>query len=119
MIETWSDLPEDRPTFEMLLTALASLHQSAGGLDHPYHILTAPTGTLGGSNTVSDPHYHVLEGPMQSCNTDSEHHYAILEGPTSIPETSLVTDPAIFDIDSTSASIPSEYEIPSSATTVV
>ena len=93
MIDTWNDVPEDRPTFEKLVTSLVSLYQSTGGLDHHYHILNAPTDTLEGSNTACDPQYHVLEGPTANSMSgitciQNEHHYAVLEGPTSNPETS-------------------------------
>ena len=94
MIDTWNDRPEDRPTFEKLVTSLARLCQSTGDLNHHYHILDAPTIPVGERNTAPDAPYHVLEGPT-------------VPGQPPNPETSYS---AIND--SSSSSFPNEYEIP-------
>ena len=112
MIETWSDNPEDRPTFQKLVASLVSLCQSTGGLNHHYHILNAPTITVGERDGAPDTQYHVLEGPTAipvSDSAENVHHYAVLEGQTSNPETFVSTYSEINDVDN---SIPTEYEIP-------
>ena len=118
MYETWSDIPEDRPTFGKLVTSLTSLFHSTGDLDHHYHILNAPTGTAGDTNTSSRSHYHVLEGPTEnpeSGNENNECHYTVVEGPTSNPEAPTGTYSANQDVDNNLSGIPNEYEIPSPA----
>lgn len=100
MIDTWNDRPEDRPTFEKLVTSLARLCQSTGDLNHHYHILDAPAIPVGERNTAPDAPYHVLEGPtvpasgstgnaptntVESGNATSEPQYHVLEGPTANP----------------------------------
>ena len=117
MMETWSDNPEGRPTFQKLVASLASLYQSTGGLNHHYHILNAPTITVGERDGAPDAQYHVLEGPTAippvSGSAVNEHRYAVLEGPTPNPETSHSTYSEINDTrNDSSARNPNEYEIP-------
>ena len=110
MMETWSDAPEDRPTFKKLVASLVSLVQSAGGLNHHYHSLDAPTFAVEERNTAPDAPYHVPEGPTvpASGSTGNEHPYAVLEG-----QLSNSTYSVIDAVVNSSASNPKEYEIPS------